>query len=61
MLPLGSVAAKLVCGSLADLAPAHALSVQPMDRYLSPISLSQSLIPHVPVDSSSFIPGNSRP
>lgn len=57
MLPLGSVTAILVCGSLAGLA----LSVQPMDKYFFLIPLSQSLIPHVPVDSSSFIPGNSKP
>lgn len=53
MLPVGSVAAILICGSLAGLA----LSVQ----YLFPIPLSQSLIHHVPVDSSSFVPGNSKP
>lgn len=47
MLPLGSVAARLVCGSLACFAPAHALSVQPMARYLSPIPLRRLLIHRV--------------
>lgn len=47
MLPLGSVAARLVCGSLACFAPAHALSVQPMARYLSPIPFRRLLLPRV--------------
>lgn len=47
MLPLNSVATRLVCGSLACFAPAHVLSVQLMARYLSPIPLRCLLIPHV--------------
>lgn len=42
MLPLGSVAAILVCGSLADFAPAHDLSVQPRNS-ISPLFLLASL------------------
>lgn len=47
MLPLGSVAARLVCESLACFAPARAPSVQPMANYLSPIPIRHPLVPHV--------------